>query len=294
VITPLSVLDTQWPGVLTKLVCAREAMGYRRYWAARHHSPRQSASPTLVAALAAGVAHKMRVGTAGVLLRLTSPMRIAEDFAALELYFPGRIDLGIAGAGAGNLYEQQYAPDVILPTLEGFADRLRRTVALVRNGLESETGPVAIGPASIDDDQVTRPQLWLCGTGPISAELAGTLGMRFAFHHYLAMAREDARQVVESYRAAFVPYGADDAPYVAVAGFGSCAPTLAEAEAEWRGHFTGQSALEPTFLGTPDACADRLAALADRYGANELVVDCFTTSLSTRLSALELLARTFR
>jgi len=120
--------------------------------------------------------------------------------------------------------------------------------------------------------------------------------MRFAIHHYLAAiaGKRNLRRLVDSYRAAFVPFGADDAPYVAVAGFGSCAPTVAEAEAEWHGHFAGQPVPKPTFLGTADACADALSALADQYEADELVIDCFTTSLSTRLAALGLLAKTFR
>jgi luciferase family oxidoreductase group 1 len=279
------------------LLSAAEEMGYTRYWASEHHSPVQSASPTLVTALAAGLTSRMRVGTAGVLLRLTSAMRVAQDFAALQLYFPGRIDLGVAGALAGEPHDRHYAPDVVVPDSPGYADRLRRLMELVRRGIDSGAGPVPIGPVSHDDGPASRPQLWLCGTGASSAALAGTLGLRFAFHHYLAAnaARQSMpAETVAAYRAAFVPQGEGDAAYVAVAAYGCCAPTLAEAEAEWRGHFSGLEPPSPTFLGTPDACADALSALAGQYGADELVVDCFTASFSARLSALGLLAAAFR
>jgi len=303
VIVPLSLLDTQWPGNLIDLLPAVEEMGYARYWATEHYSPGQSASPTLVTALAAGLTSRMRVGTAGVLLRLTSAMRVAQDFAALQLYFPGRIDLGVAGAPAGQPHDGAFAPDVVVPDASAQADRVRRLVGLVRRGIETDAGPVPIGPISDGDgggdggDPASRPQLWMCGTGASSAALAGALGMRFAFHHYLATQRGASLpvEIVAAYRAAFVPHGEGDAPHVAVAAYGSCAPTLAEAEAEWRGYLPWVvDDSRPTFLGTPDACADALSELARQYGADELVVDCFAASFSARLSGLGLLAGAFR
>jgi luciferase family oxidoreductase group 1 len=294
VTVPLSVLDTQWPGHLGELLTSLEEMGYHRYWASEHHSPRQSASPTLIAALAAGLTDRIRIGTAGVLLRLTSAMRVAEDFAVLELYFPGRVDLGLAAAGPGQPYERHYAADVAVPDADGYAERLRRLVGIVRRGIESEATLVPVGPAL--GPSASTPQLWLCGKGAASAALAGSLGLRFAYHEFLAAngGQAGATEVIRAYRSSFAAHSEDDVPYVAVAGFGCCALTLREAEAEWRGFYEGAEPATATFLGTPEICADTLSALAARFGADELVVDSFTTSLSTRLSSLGLLASTLR
>src|SRR5438046_1992473 len=92
----LSVIDLQWPGNLEILLPALERLGYYRFWASEHHAAGQSASPTVIAAIAASQTSRIRVGTAGILLNYASPLRIAEDFALLELFFSGRIDLGIA------------------------------------------------------------------------------------------------------------------------------------------------------------------------------------------------------
>src|SRR5688500_2809842 len=95
-----SILDIQPPIHLPDVVAVAEAVGYHRYWVTEHHGPRQSASPTLATALAAGVSDRLRVGMGGVLLRIQAPLRVAADLALLQTFFPGRIDLGIAGAAA--------------------------------------------------------------------------------------------------------------------------------------------------------------------------------------------------
>src|ERR1043166_171815 len=95
----LSVLDISWPGHVPRLVTQLEASGYHRFWTTEHHTLSQSASPTVLAGLAAGMTERIRIGTAGILLKYASPAKVVEDFRLLELFFPGRIDLGIAGAG---------------------------------------------------------------------------------------------------------------------------------------------------------------------------------------------------
>src|SRR5262245_43034946 len=125
----LSVLDTHWPGDLLALLPELDALGYHRFWATEHHSASQSASPMIIATLAAVACPRMRVGTAGVLLNLYNPVSVAHDVRLLEVLFPGRIDLGIASAIPGG------AMGVALPdggSHSSFATKLRELVRLVR------------------------------------------------------------------------------------------------------------------------------------------------------------------
>jgi len=277
---PISVLDIQPPGQLVELVTTLEQLGFHRYWASEHYSSMQSASPTIVTALAAGLTERMRVGTAGVLLRATSAVRVAADFAALELYYPGRIDLGIAGASSGKEYDDAIGIDVRFADDAAFVDRVRRVVEMVRG---KEGAPV-IGPVTD-----TRPQLWMCATSRRSAEIAARHGMRLAFHQYLAT-KVKAEEIAHAYRDAFVAAEPGDTPYFAIAGYGSCAEDDAAASASWTAYFQGREPTKPTFLGSPRTCAQQLADLAGGGGADEIVVDCLAESFEVRLDGLRGLA----
>jgi alkanesulfonate monooxygenase SsuD/methylene tetrahydromethanopterin reductase-like flavin-dependent oxidoreductase (luciferase family) len=280
----LSLLDLQWPGDLPVLLPAVEQLGYFRYWATEHYSGTQSASPVVVAALAAGLTDRIRIGTAGILLRSASALRVACDFAALELFFPGRIDLGIAGATPNAPYLDHYEPDVRIATGEAYEGRAIRLVGLVRDGrlprTQSPVGPLV----------TTRPELWMCGTSAGSARLAGRLGMSFVYHHYLAeLAGGAIRSVGREYRDAFVPRPDGRTPYFAIACYGACGMSASHAEAEWRSHFSG-SGPAPSFMGTGKDVVAAIGALIEQYAADEVLLDCFASSLESRIDGLAMIA----
>ena len=292
---PLSILDYNWPGHLPELVPAIERFGYHRYWATEHYGPLRSASPVVATSLAAGLSSRLRVGTGGVLLRLTSALRVAQDFALLELYFPGRIDLGIAGATAGARHDPQLAPDIIVPNDRAYEDRVRRVVELVRGRFVDGEGALQVGPES-----PTRPELWLCGTSTSSARLAGSLGIRFAYHHYLAANYRAANHLTAApeigleYRSYFIAQDDLDAPYLAIAAHGSCARSDTAAEWEWREYFGGLDRLPvPSFSGPPKQCIERLRLLVECYSADELFIDCLASSFAARLRGLRSIAKLY-
>ncbi|MHA7134854.1 LLM class flavin-dependent oxidoreductase [Oerskovia turbata] len=77
-----------------------DALGYRRIWFAEHHlSPGvASASPAVLAALAAERTKSIRVGSGAVLLSTTSPLIATEQFGTIAALHPGRVDLGLGRA----------------------------------------------------------------------------------------------------------------------------------------------------------------------------------------------------
>src|SRR5262245_31424014 len=103
---------------------------------------------------------RMRIGTGGILLNYSCPAKIVEDFRLLELYFSGRIDLGVVGGTISC--DEQYLDGRSRPDPGSYSERLRTLVDLVRG---DTLGPMSAG----------RPSLWLCGASRSSAILAGTL-----------------------------------------------------------------------------------------------------------------------
>lgn len=263
----LSILDLLSPVHVPRLIRRLDALGYHRYWATEHHSQNQSASPTLIACLAAAMTTRMRIGTAGVLLNYACPARVAEDFRLLELYFSGRIDLGVAAGAIAD--EALYLDGRPRPDRASFAARVRALVDLVRGDL--------VGPAV-----ATRPALWLCGSSVASGTLAGELGMQLACHRRGTGSQDPASAVIAAYRDA---YRGPGAPYAAVAAYGTCAATESAARQLWPAE--GGS---PSFLGTPRACVEQLHVLVAGSGADEAVVHLPIHDLDARLAGFELLA----
>ena len=150
-------------------------------------------------------------------------------------------------------------------------------------------------------------------------DLAGTLGLPFSFAHHFAAA--NTVPAVQAYRAAFRPSTDIDAPYVMLGVSVVCAET--HDEATWLAGSgalaflrlqTGRPGRYPTpeeaaeyrftphereaikawtsshIVGDPAAVRAGLAELAERTGADELMVTTLTHSTEARLASYRLVA----
>ena len=226
----LTVVDVGWPGRIGTLVPALERSGYHRYWATEHRNPGQSASPAILAALAAAVSSRLRIGTAGVLLDFYSPLAVAEDFLLLETFFPGRIDLGVTG-------NTVHDPELRRLLLDGRPEsdpdqiRYRKKIEELARLLPGRPGasPLAerIGPRP-----ARPPDLWICGMSEASARLAGRLGASFCFSEYFRRNQTrvaDGLAAVGGYREEFRPVAGLDRPRWSISCYGICGADAARA-----------------------------------------------------------------
>jgi luciferase family oxidoreductase group 1 len=74
-----------------------EEQGYGRFWVAEHHGVPGIAgsAPAVLLAAVAGATSHIRLGSAGVMLPHHQPIVVAEQFATLSAFAPGRLDLGL-------------------------------------------------------------------------------------------------------------------------------------------------------------------------------------------------------
>jgi len=279
----VSILDIHPPIYLPDVVELAEESGYHRYWVTEHHSPMQSASPTLAMALAGGISERLRIGVGGVLLRLHQPLRVAGDIALLRTFYPGRVDVGIAGALASDARARALSGE----PAAGDATFQARIEELIR----LSTADAAVPCSALVRDEA--PQFWLCGTSSASAALAGNLGLRYAYHHHLKpLAPERRADIGAVYRDAFRPSAVTTAPYFAIAAYGAVASTAPRAVEEWRG--VSGATESPSFAGDSSSAADQICQLAGGYGADEIFIDCFSSSLAVRLEGLRAIADALR
>lgn len=247
-----------------------------------------------------------------------APLVVAEQFALLEAAYPGRIDLGIGRApgtdpltaralrrGNGSFAEDEF-PAQLVELLGYFSGRFPEG-----HPYRNVTAVPALGYS---------PTLWLLGSSDYSANVAGLLGLPFSFAHHFSSGGTDG--AVATYRAAFRPSEDLAEPYVMLgvnvvcaetderarwlAGSGrlsfvrlrtgrpSRLPSPEEAAAHEYGaheHEIARTWTSSHIVGNPEQVRTDLLALADRTGADELMITTMVHSHTERLRSYELIAQ---
>jgi luciferase family oxidoreductase group 1 len=187
-----------------------ERLGYTRFWLAEHHSIEGlacSATPVLIGHVA-GATKTIRVGSGGVMLPNHAPLVVAEQFGTLEALFPGRIDLGLGRAPGSDSHTMRALRRDLRQTGDDFPELLEE--------LRTYLGPAKPGQAvKAIPGQGSNVPITLLGSSGFSAQLAGTLGLPFAFAAHFAP--EYLHAAAQLYRERFRPSDALRRPYLMVA-----------------------------------------------------------------------------
>jgi len=187
-----------------------ERWGYKRYWLAEHHSIvglACSATAVLIGHVAAAT-KTIRVGSGGVMLPNHAPLVVAEQFGTLEALYPGRIDLGLGRAPGGDFQTMRALRRDLQQSGEDFPallDELRAYLAPEKPGQLVRAIP----------GQGSNVPITLLGSSGFSAQLAGTLGLPFAFAAHFAP--EYLYTAAQLYRKCFQPSEVLREPYLMVA-----------------------------------------------------------------------------
>jgi luciferase family oxidoreductase group 1 len=308
------------------LAKACERLGYHRYWLAEHHNTKSFAgsAPEVLIARVAAETRTIRVGSGGVMLTHYSPLKVAEQFRMLEILSPGRIDLGLGRAPGTD----QRTSQALQAGPQGWGiDAFPSQVHLLRQFLDDAAG------SPLPDDHPyrgihaspmgpTRPEMWLLGSGIHSAVYAGELGLPFAHAHFISA--ENSEEACENYRRRFKPSAWCETPRIAMGVAALAADTeeeaarLALSRNLWVVRLlTGRPIAFPppeeaiaypyteqertlleniearSTVGTAAYVKKRLTTLAERHGAEELVIVTITYDAKSRTRSYELLAKEF-
>jgi luciferase family oxidoreductase group 1 len=187
-----------------------EQWGYKRYWLAEHHSIPGlacSATPVLIGHVAAAT-KTIRVGSGGVMLPNHTPLIVAEQFGTLEALYPGRIDLGLGRAPGGSFQTMRALRRDLQQSGEDFPALLAE--------LQTYLGPERPGQAvKAIPGQGSNVPITLLGSSGFNAQLAGMLGLPFAFAAHFAP--DHLYAAAQLYRDQFRPSRTLRTPYFMVA-----------------------------------------------------------------------------
>lgn len=197
-----------------------ERWGYTRYWLAEHHNfggIASSATAVLIGQVLAAT-RSIRVGSGGIMLPNHAPLVIAEQFGTLETLYPNRVDLGL-GRAPGTDMNTMRALRRGMSNADRFPDEVVELIGFLQDSQEGQ--PVRAVPG-----EGTNVPVWILGSSLFGAQLAGQLGLPYAFaSHFAPDALEEASEL---YRHRFQP-GITQAPHFMLAINVFAAETDAEA-----------------------------------------------------------------
>ena len=215
----VSVLDLvgMKPGDTSSAAIARtvqtaqhvERLGYQRFWLAEHHSIGGLACSATVILIGhvAQQTSTIRVGSGGIMLPNHAPLVVAEQFGTLEALYPHRIDLGLGRAPGSDQPTMRALRRGLSSTGDDFpqlVDELQQYLGAPKPGQIVHAIP----------GENTNVPITLLGSSGFSAQLAGQLGLPFAFAAHFAP--QYAQQAMELYRHHFRPSATLDKPYAMV------------------------------------------------------------------------------
>ncbi len=238
-----------------------EKLGYHRYWVAEHHSMPgiASAATAVVIGHVAGGTSTIRVGSGGIMLPNHAPLVVAEQFGTLASLYPGRIDLGLGRAPGSN---------------HATARALRREISEDGNEFPRQLNELRafLQPAGEDAQVQAIPgegldiPIWLLGSSSYSAQLAGHLGLPFAFAGQFSP--DYMLTALQLYRQTFRPSDALEKPY-AMVGVNVFA---ADTEAQAQRMATSQQQMHLGLVrGTPGKLPPPIDAMDDAWLPHERV-----------------------
>ena len=291
-----------------------EKLGYNRYWLAEHHNMvgiASSATAVLIGHIAGGTS-TIRVGSGGIMLPNHAPLIVAEQFGTLATLYPNRIDLGLGRAPGTD----QLTAMALRRNLQGSVNDFPENVEELRTYLSSEnqTSPVRAVPG----EGLNIP-IWILGSSTFGAQLAGMMGMPYAFASHFAPTYLQTALTV--YRDSFRPSENLKEPYVMVGVNAVVAdtdeeahhlatslynaflnvirgksqplqPPVANMEDIWDGseQYAVQQMLRYAFIGSPATVKEQLQLFVETTQADELMITSHIYDHSARVRSYELLA----
>ena len=302
-------------------VVALDRLGFDEAWFGEHHSGGYEliACPEVFIAAAAERTKHIRLGSGGIMLPNHSTLKVAENFRLLEALYPHRIDLGLGRAPGGDRVTAQLLNPSNTFDPQEYIQQIKDLDAFLSDASTPGTigGKVRAIP-HID----TRPELWMLTSSGESAYLAAHFGMALSYAQFINPI--GAAAAIQAYKDKFRPSPQLSSPKASVGIFAFCSDDpqkIEEAQAVMdyrlynfeRGRFdeipSYELAKEHKYtdagwqrvlfnrqrmaVGTPQQMRQRLGALAEETGVDELVISTFTEHFADRLRSYELLATTF-
>ncbi len=215
-----------------------EEFGFDSVWPAEHHFSEYGycASPAVTLAALAARTQRIRLGTGVVVLPLNHPIRVAEDYAILDLLSGGRGDLGV-----GRGYQpHEFAGYGVDKTRS--REMFRESVEIIQkawtedrfdyDGEFHQAKDLSVRPKPL---QRPHPPIWMASLSPETFQLCGQYGFNLMCAPVFGFDVNRGAAQIEQYREALREHDRDPAGHeVAALCMTYVAETTQQALADFR------------------------------------------------------------
>jgi len=227
-----------------ELMYEAESLGFDSVWPAEHHFSEYGycASPQVSLAAVAARTKRIRLGTGVVVLPFHNPIRVAEDFAFLDLMSDGRVDLGV-GRGyqpieykGFGLADQQANSREIFDEAINLVRKCWTEERVTFKGKHYQVDDLYVRPKPL---QQPHPPIYMACLSAESFRLAGRYGFYVLMLGAFGLSAEGAKVGVADYRAGRREAGLDPAAgKIALLLKVYAADTMGRARGEYAGPVT--------------------------------------------------------
>lgn len=193
-----------------------EQLGYESILFSEHHgvTAYASSSPEILAAVVLGKTERIKVGTAGIMLRNYPAYKVSEITKLLASIFPGRFVLGLGKAPGGLKMSSLALNGDKLPTVTTISEKLQDIVAYLSDNIshtQERYGDLIAQPQNLH----RKPEVWWLGSGNNSAREAAKNGLAYSYSHFLV--NEQKNESTNIYKKEFQPSVLTSVPRLQIA-----------------------------------------------------------------------------
>jgi alkanesulfonate monooxygenase SsuD/methylene tetrahydromethanopterin reductase-like flavin-dependent oxidoreductase (luciferase family) len=277
-------------GEVSQLAVSGERLGYHSVWIAEHHFANYGlcpAPPVLLAAIAQQTT-RIRIGPGVCVLPFHDPVKVAEDYAVLDVVSGGRLDFGV---GRGYLAHEYAGHQVDREESQQRFDEALEVIELAWSGRPFEyQGRFHHYPRIVLNTvpvQQPHPPIALAALSPATYARIGAHGYSLLGVPYILEDLSVLKELLADYHTAAAEAGTrgNGSPRVSIAFHVHVAPTQDEAEEQARPYITRycdtravgntknfDQLMERRLIavGDPDHVAERLRELAS-FGVDQVL-----------------------
>lgn len=195
-----------------ELMIEAERLGFDSVWPAEHHFSEYGfcGSPQVSLAAVAARTSRIRLGTGVVVLPFHNPIRVAEDFAFLDLLSDGRVSLGVGRGYQPTEYEgfgldQEKSREIFDEAIR-LVQRCWTEERVTFCGRHYHVENLAVRPKPL---QKPHPPIYMACLSAETFRLAGRYGFHVLMSAAFGLSPEMAAQGIADYRAGRQEAGLD-------------------------------------------------------------------------------------
>ena len=267
-----------------------DELGYSRFWLGEHHEPGVAwKSPEILMTVLAGYTNTIKIGAAGILLPLNSPLRVAQNFKMLGSLFSGRIDLGIARG-----FTSEHIANKLLNGIDHkqtLHDHLPRTKELL---YYLKNNPVFMSQNEKDymmnvPVNGSLPEVWMLGSSGSTTAFAIREQLNFALS-LLHSPNEHYTQLKGMFLDFIDQYGQTHQvpPVTNITVAIVCGKNKTQSDAILKQHLNN---ININISGSVEECAERIQTIREDFKTDEVLLQIFSPDFQHKCNMLEALAK---